>query len=294
MLTLSQYRQMIDPVDTNTSELRISVNAFSPLVQLAKPRRETFQEFCYREQKQRPSYAVMDYLKEYNASRAGVAMGNQIKNFLLKNLHNRHHKDFYMGGIVQAYLDVCLAVSVADYCLKDISNEFDYSQYLKASTDSIEFCFKNITPFQTLAELPVLDGFQNVLTGMLDMAKDTEESKKTAMNRVNSSFKILKLWFEGKINYDSEYDSLLEQIEGKVADSNSLDILPYLLTVQRNKIEFIAEEIEQADMMMRSLVTENALNIFKNNLPAETPTVTETRKFLLQNKSKNNSLDLLG
>lgn len=287
---------MIEPVETRTSELRISLNAFSPLVQLAQPRRETFKEYYFNNDLKRPSVEVIPYLQKYNASRKGLMLGHQIKELLVRNLHHNKHKDFFMSGIVQAYLDMCLAISVSDYCLEDLGKELDYSEYLKTSTDSIDYCFDNIEPFQTLAGLPVLDGFQNVLTGMVNMAKDVEKSRAIAHNRIDSSFKILKLWQEQKISHNSEYEDLLTTISDKVKICSDLETLPFLLTVNRNADQYLQEEIEQVETIFSTISDKAVIEFKANKIKAEDlPTVEQAREFLNKNRANNkrSSLDEL-
>lgn len=284
---------MITATETNTSKMMSYTDAYYPLVQLAQPHRDLFETYCRNESKPRPMYAIEPYLLSNKASQIGLSMGDKIKKFLLKDVHHTKQKEMLKSGITQAYLDVCLAVSVADYCLEDIGNPINYSEYLSACIEAINLCFKNITPFEMIPPVRIENAVDSGLQKIVQMAKNKEQAQAIALTRVESAFKILDLWMNKKLSHDIEYDELLEQLEDNVADSKALKALPYLLTVQRNKIEFIAEEIEQADMMMRTIVTENALQQFKNNIPDKTPDVEQTRNFLVRNKQQPISLDEL-
>lgn len=293
MTTTTNYKQMINPDLQHTAKLEISLDAYCPLAQLAKPNREMFNQFCLSEGKNRPTYAVESYLAKYEVSPIGAMLGHTIKNLILKQANNNQHKEIVLGGIGQAFLDVCLAVSVADYCIEDIGNPVNYSEYLAVATEAINHCFDNIQPFAQLSKLPIRGDISDSLRNPVEMAKDTEKSRAIALNRVNSAFKILKLWFDGSLKYDVEYEQIVQEIDQCLKNREDELFFAHVVNFKKNQEQFTKDEYDYVEQAFVNRFTQEEIAELVKNIPAETPEISSTMEYFFKRNTRKTTLDQL-
>lgn len=248
MFTLRDFETMIHSTEQHSTTIVSNLNAYLPLSQLANPDRMSFTQFCYENGKKSPLPAIIQYLETYNASSTGLQMGMQIERVLLKNMLNRNYKSALFGAIGQAYLDLCLAVSVADFSTESTTT-CQYNQYISLVESSVEFAFDSCSKFMPLIEM--MGDYQGDLKSVFDMVKNSDKSKSDIIDRITDACNILSLWNEDKIKYDSQYEDIQKSVR-EISDRKDKQISELKAKVEFSDLILDAYTQEDFDLSVPS------------------------------------------
>lgn len=287
----SIYKKILD-VAPNTQTMKTDIKAYSILNNLGRANRELFSDYCDTHNRKNAQTALTAYADEMEFSPMARRFAKQIKQILLKNTHHNYHKVAMTSAIGQAYIDLCFAISLAEYCHIDNGEDLPASEYISLAKDSVAKLISELPQVQQSIKSLNLEWCKGKLIDEFNVILKGDFNSDFTIKRIDTAMKILTLFNENRIKYDSLYEDIYESLNEQLELAEAAKVLPYLLTVKRNKIEFIAEEVEQADQMVRAF-SNDAIEYFKNNMPTDLPGIEETRTFLVRNKQQESSLDEL-
>lgn len=245
---LEEYQQILMNNPTET-EVKSDIQAMRVLMYLSQPDRQLFSGYYNSLNRKYPQSVISDYLKEKSASPLGTRMGEQIKEVVLRRTRTNNHKSAMLGAVGQAYLDLCLAVSIAQYCKPDTGEDLPYSEYIDLYIKSVDSLFKGLDSLSKSFCSAGISWYDGDLKSLMDSYNNGQMSKSVAKTRIETALKIIYLWEKDQIKYSSTYESIEKKVIELVEETH--------ITEQTDKIKLLKFKVEFTELVLEAYSMED-------------------------------------
>jgi len=282
------YDNLINGTTETEQPTMISMKAYKILFNLSSARPDLFSDFC--NSKRKVSTEFEKYVESQGAGSQGNRMASQVKEVLLKNTHHNFHKSALTGAIGQAYADLCLAVSIVEYCSEVAEVGLSYSEYLSYIHKTMDKLIDEYDSMQQLCQKFPANDIKYNYPEFFELAYGSFDSK-TAKNRIERAIRILILFDKGELKYNQQYLNVVDKLKEISNEAEDKIFFKHIVTLIRNRSEFTEEQYQYInDLYMNRFTEEKRQAFLKKGVPDFTFSVEETKRYFFKSKEKNSDL----